>query len=51
MNKLVSICVDNHKYPRGTILSVISETKSELTCAVAEKGNHIKINKVNVREL
>jgi len=53
MEKLVMINVDTHKYPFGTILSVIREhsNKHGYIAEVAEKGNRIYVSRNTVKEL
>ena len=48
---LIMINVSTHKYPYGTILSVISEHKNKkgYVAAVAEAGNHVYVAKEIVK--
>ena len=53
IDKLIMINVTTHKYPYGTILSVIKEHKNQsgYIAEVAEKGNRVYVAKDVVKEL
>lgn len=53
IDKLVMITVNNHKYPYGTILSVVKEYPNlkGYAATVAEKGNKVYVARDAVKEI